>query len=213
MGEIDDIYYVSLSASEVAYACGIRQSIINYTQNHNETNFFDWLVASVKSINQVLENNPIEFDMNSTYINPLNSNSIHFKNFDLLISHHDLHEVNENSINSLIEKYQKRYTRLINIIKTKNVIYFIRYCKDSNSIEENEIITFFKNISVLNEKLKFKFILVSDHENLILPSILIENKNFKYINLNDHMDEDAINESNGYFKIIKKYKCLYTLLI
>lgn len=213
MGEIEDIYYVSLSASEVAYACGIRQSIINYTQNHNETNFFDWLVASMKSINQVLENNPIEFDMNSTYINQLNSTSIHFKNFHLLISHHDLHEINENSINSLIEKYQKRYTRLINIIKTKSIIYFIRYCKDSNTMEENEIITFFKNISILNEKLKFKFILVSDHENLIIPSILIENKNFKYINLNDYMDEDTINESNGYFKIIKKYKCLYKLLI
>ncbi len=56
--------YLSLSSSYTSNACAVRQSIINYTTNSNETHFFDWLVTSMKSVNQILENRPIIFESN-----------------------------------------------------------------------------------------------------------------------------------------------------
>ena len=58
--------FISLSSSYSGNACAIKQSIVKYTKNSNETQFFDWLVTSMKSVNQILENTPIIFE--STYI-------------------------------------------------------------------------------------------------------------------------------------------------
>ena len=132
--------FVSLSASFASHACAVRQSIDNYYKQQTKTNFFDWLVCSMKSINDIIEGKPILFDEeNYTYPNSLNTVSIDFKNFDLLISHHDINEFNDNSINEITEKYTRRYKRLINTIKEQKKINFIRYCKNQENIEEEEI--------------------------------------------------------------------------
>jgi hypothetical protein len=203
--------FISLSSSYVSYACGIKQSIINYVEN-TETNFFDWLCCSMKSINEILEKKEILFEENYIYPNPLNTVSIKFKNFDLLLSHHDITIFDENSINNITIKYNKRYERLINIIKTQNKIFFIRHCLDNNNIEELEIYKFYENIININKYLDFYFILVSDCDNLILNKNLINKKNFIYINLNNYINNDINNETDNYKKIIKKYKYIYEYL-
>jgi len=199
--------YISLSSSYAGNACAIRQSIDNY-YNKTETQFFDWLVCSMKSINEVLEGKQILFEENYVYPNSLNTTSINFKNFDLLISHHDIDVFNDNSITEITEKYTRRYERLINTIKSEKQIYFIRYCKNSD-ISEGEIFNFFYNISRINNDLIFKFILISD-DTLELSNNLINMKNFFYINLNNHIDDDITNEKNDYLKIIKQYKCVFS---
>jgi hypothetical protein len=196
----------ALSSSYAGNACAVRQSIINYTTTSNETQFFDWLVTSMKSVNQLLENTPIIFESN--YIYP-NTTSINFKNFDLLVSHHDIHKFNDNSINEITEKYIRRYERLINTIKEQKKINFIRYCKNQQNLEEEEIYTFYKNIKNINPKLVFNFILISDYNDLVIPSNL---DNFIYINLNNYVDDDILNETDDYFKIIKSYKCVFNLV-
>lgn len=203
--------YLSLSSSYAGNACAVRDSIIKYTTNSNETQFFDWLIASIKSVNQILENTPIIFESNYIYPNLVNTTSINFKNFDLLTSHHDIHEFNENSINEITEKYIRRYNRLINTIKQKNKINFIRYCKNQENIEEEEIIRFYKNITNINPNLEFNFILISDYNDLIIPNDLLKD-NFMYINLNNYIDDDILNETNTYLKIIKTYKCIFDLV-
>jgi hypothetical protein len=202
--------YLSLSSSYAGNACAVRQSIINYTTKPDETQFFDWLVASMKSVNQILENTPIIFESNYVYPNPLNTTSINFKNFDLLTSHHDIHEFNENSINEITEKYIRRYERLINTIKEQKKINFIRYCKNSTNIEEEEILIFYKNIKNINPNLLFNFILISDCNDLVIPNSLKDY--IIYINLNNYIDDDIVNETNNYFKIIKTYKCVFDLV-
>jgi len=204
--------YLSLSASYAGNACAVRQSIINYTQQSGETQFFDWLVTSMKSVNQILENTPIIFENN--YRSQPNSMkiSINFKNFDLLISHHDICEFNANSINEITEKYNKRYERLINTIKLNNKINFIRYCKNQENIEKEEILIFYKNINNINPNLVFNYILISDSNELIIPDNLLLKDNFIYINLNNYIDDDILNETNNYYKIIKKYKCIFNLV-
>ena len=203
--------YISLSSSYAGNACAVRQSINNYTKNSNETQFFDWLVTSMKSVNQILEISPIIFESNYIYPNPLNTTSINFKNFDLLASHHDIHEFNDNSINEITEKYVRRYERLINTIKEENKINFIRYCKNQKNIEAEEILIFYKNITNINPNLVFNFILISDYNDLQIPNNLLKD-NFIYINLNNYMDDDVLNERDNYFKIIKTYKCVFDLV-
>jgi hypothetical protein len=200
--------YLSLSSSYAGNACAVRQSIINYTTTSNETQFFDWLVTSMKSVNQLLENTPIIFESN--YIYP-NTTSINFKNFDLLVSHHDIHKFNDNSINEITEKYIHRYERLINTIKEQKKINFIRYCKNSTNIEEEEILIFYKNIKNINPNLLFNFILISDCNDLVIPNSLLKDY-IIYINLNNYVDDDIVNETNSYYKIIKTYKCVFDLV-
>ncbi len=203
--------YLSLSSSYAGNACAVRQSIINYTTNSNETHFFDWLVTSMKSVNQILENTPIIFESNYIYPNLFNTTSINFKNFDLLTSHHDIHELNGNSINEITEKYIRRKERLIKTIKEQNKINFIRYCKNQQNIEEEEILKFYKNVKNINTNLLFNFILISDNNDLVIPNSLLKD-NFIYINLNNYIDDDILNETNTYFKIIKTYKCIFDLV-
>ena len=203
--------YLSLSSSYAGNACAVRQSIINYTTNSNETQFFDWLVTSMKSVNQILENTPIIFESNYIYPNPLNTTSINFKNFDLVTSHHDIHEFNDNSINEITEKYIRRKERLIKTIKEQNKINFIRYCKNQQNIEEEQILIFYKNIKNINPNLLFNFILISDYNDLLIPSELLKD-NFIYINLNNYLNDNILNETNNYYKIIKTYKCVFDLV-
>ena len=202
--------FISLSSSSAGNACAIRQSIINYTNDKSETQFFDWLVCSMKSINEVLEGKPILFENN--FIHSKSNISIKFLNFNNLISHHDVKEININTINEITEKYKRRYDRLINTIKTQTNLSFIRYCKDLNNLEEDEIYNFFKIINYINPNLIFKFILISDCDNLVLPTNLLNKNNFIYINLNEYIDDDIINEPNGYFKNIKKNKCIFNII-
>ena len=46
--------FISLSGSNVGYACGIKDAINNYF-GKTQTQFFDWLICSMKGINQVLQ--------------------------------------------------------------------------------------------------------------------------------------------------------------
>jgi len=165
----------------------------------------------MKSVNQILENTPIIFETESIRPNTLNTTSINFKNFDLLISHHDIHDFNDNSISEITNKYIRRYERLINTIKEQKNINFIRYCKNQENLEETEIYTFYKNIKNINPNLLFNFILISDDNDLIIPNNLLQD-NFIYINLNNYVDHDIVNETNDYYKIIKKYKCVFDLI-
>ena len=203
--------FISLSSSHIGNACAVHESINNYSSTSNKTLFFDWLVTSMKSVNQILENTPIIFETESIRPNTFNTTSINFKNFDLLISYHDIHYFNDNSINEVTNKYIRRYERLINTIKEQQKINFIRYCKNQQNLEENEIYTFYKNIKNINPNLLFNFILISDDNDLVIPNNLLKD-NFIYINLNNYVDDDIVNETNDYQKIIKKYKCVFDLI-
>jgi len=58
----------------------------------------------------------------------------------------------------------------------------------------------------------FNFILISDYNDLVIPSNLLLKDNFIYINLNNYVDDDILNETNAYFKTIKTYKCIFDIV-
>jgi hypothetical protein len=53
--------------------------------------------------------------------------------------------------------------------------------------------------------------LISDCNDLVIPNSLLKD-NIIYINLNNYVDDDIVNETNNYYKIIKTYKCVFDLV-
>ena len=191
---------ISLSYDEAGYACSIASSIkLKYK---NITNFFDYLVVDMKTINDILVLKNINLLTNNFYIEPIknhDTSSVKWNNFNKLISYHDLiNNYTEIDLDNLKKKYTRRFFRLINDIYSENVIFFIRYGKTP----ENEIKKFNKNIKNLNEKIIFYFINVDYDENKKDNIIYQDINNYIYINLNI-FNEKKVNNDDLYFRILE----------
>lgn len=200
---------ISLSSYYAGPACAIADYIKKYFYNNDkQIDFFDYLVVSMKSINEILTNKEIDLDLDSAILNELNTVTIQFKNFDLLISNHDLKEfpVTLENMNDVIQKYKRRYNRLISDIKSENIIYFLRFFdKELDDTEENEILIFNKNLSVINSSLIFYLIILTDNDNLKLSNKLSYYDNIILFNFNIYNDKNKIYNDNKYFRIIDEY--------
>ena len=179
---------ISLSSNIAGPACAIGVCIKKYFYNNNyKTNIFDYLEISFVSIIQILNMDYNDIDYLS-YNNNIEKNNdgkytVKFNNFDKIYSHHDLNDnYTENDYNEFIEKYKRRYKRLINYIKNENKIFFIRY-----GIEDlEEIKSFINIINKINPNLVFFLIIVVYDESQ-------KEVNSEYININPY------NLNNVYF--------------
>jgi hypothetical protein len=222
---------ISLSASFGGPACGTASTIKEHFYNNNKiTDFFDSLVVSMKSINEVLEGKKIEFDNNIYLVN--GCKNIHFKNFDYMISAHDIQKVEENIdasfnqqniINEVQKKYQRRYERLIEDIKNNDEIYFLRYCTCNQDVKPNEILQFLNNLKKINKNIHPILILFTLNDEMNAPITLINNnKNVYFFFLNYFIDKKIIIEENNlpkdgainekYHILLKKLKVLYNIV-
>ena len=200
---------ISLSANIAGPACAIACSIKQKFYNNNYiTNMFDYLVISLTSILEILllKNDDINYlHLNNEFFkNKNNQTSVKFKNFNNLISHHDLKlNFNDDDYNNFIEKYKRRYYRLINDIKNENKIFFIRYgVEDINTI--NLFIDTIKNI---NPNLDFYFINIINEK--IYNNMNINYKNYYLINF---FDLDKTNEDLFYNILNYNWKNIYNYI-
>jgi len=193
---------ISLSYEEAGYACSIASSIKR--KYKNITQFFDYLVVDMKTINEILLLKNINLITNNFEINNIENHSyksVKWNNFNKLISYHDLESnYNLNQLENFKNKYTRRFFRLINDIYSEKIIFFIRYGKTPL----NEIIQFNENIKKLNDKLIFYFINVDYDENLK------NNINYKGINNYIYINFYNINENENknynddlYFRILE----------
>ena len=189
---------ISLSSSTAGHACAISQCIKKYFYNNEyQTNIFDYLEISLLSIIQILYLNPNDINYlhenNEIISNQDGNKSVKFKNFDKIISHHDLKEnYTEEDYNNFIKKYQRRYYRLYENIKTEDKIFFIRYGIESNNLIE----IFIKKINEINPQLVVYFINVNYDKNNEIINYNI--KNYFYINF--YINENIIYDNNLYFQ-------------
>ena len=191
---------ISLSYSEAGYACSIGTSIkIKYKLT---TNFFDYLVVDMSTINEILNLSNLELLLSNYEINKIKNyeyNSVTNKNFKKFISYHDLkNNYNEKDIQIFKNKYLRRYYRLMNDIYNEKIIYFIRYGKTSYE----EIINLYNNILKKNEKLIIYFINVdydnNNNENIIYDDL----PRYIYINFKN-INKNIIEKEDIYFKILE----------
>jgi hypothetical protein len=170
---------ISLSSSVAGPACAIATSIKKYFYNNNYiTNIFDYLEISLTSILEILrmQVNDIQYLSHNNFIekNIDNNYSVTFRNFNKIISHHDLKNnyTNEDYIN-FIEKYKRRYFRLLNDIYNEKIIFFIRYGNE----EIGEICEFIELIKLLNSNLHFYFIQILNNKDI---------KSLEYLSANEY---------------------------
>jgi len=196
---------ISLSSSIAGPACAIACSIKKHFYNNNyETNMFDFLEVSLESIIKVLSiNNKLNIEdyLTNNYdviVNSDGNNSVFFNNFDKLISHHDLIlNYNEDIFNIFIEKYKRRYNRLINHILNEDKIFFIRFGEDN----KDSIISFINNVKKINNNLEVYFInLYFDENNKKLHDDI---NNYYYINFYDTIDYNKKYSEDLFYKTME----------
>ena len=197
---------ISLSSSIAGPACAVATFIKKHFYNNNyETNMFDFLEVSLESIIKVLtiKNNNLNIEdyLKNNYdiiVNNDGNNSVFFNNFDKLISHHDLIlDYNEETFNIFIEKYKRRYNRLIDHILNEDKIFFIRFGEDN----KDSIINFINNVKKINNKLEVYFInLYFDENNKKLHNDI---KNYYYINFCDNIDFNKIYSKDLFHKTME----------
>ena len=146
---------ISLSSTIAGPACAVSCSIKHKFYNNNyETNFFDFLEISLKSVQEVISiyNNNLDiidklYNNLNIVLNKDNKHSVYFNNFNKIISHHDLDKTyNLNDFNNFMNKYKRRFDRLINIIKNENKIFFIRFGNE----KYEDIMNFINEVKIIN---------------------------------------------------------------
>ena len=199
---------ISLSSNTAGPACAIATSIKKYFYNNNyQTNIFDFLELSLLSIIQILESNNIEKDINNNHLiidNINNAKSVEFKNFDKIISHHDLlNNYSENDFILFLQKYKRRYYRFINDILNNDKIFFIRYGNDDYDL----IVKFINKIKSMNPNLKVIYINIIYDEN---SNIELDNDNFILINFFKYIDKSKKYSDDSFFRTIEyKWNIIY----
>ena len=120
-------------------ACVTKFQITNYKINNfidnKETNLFDWVISIFQNILDILSTDNINniFNIDNIIHYELNGDQcrIGFKPLDYFLSIHDLsNSYTDSDLHEFIDKYKRRYERMINIIKNDNNIIFLRFDND-----------------------------------------------------------------------------------
>lgn len=201
--------------------------------NNSPTNFFDQLRSDFKCILEILNIENIDDIINIKNIiidkelyKTENSLSITFKNFVnnnlTLLFHHDIYldaynkeELKQpnKELNSIliefINKYKRRYTRLIDLIKSDKKIYFFHSITESN-FDYNNTNTFENIIKKINKNTNYVLVLfVKDF--VKEPYNYIIFNNYIKINLNNFLIKNQ-SERNDWKESNYDWKKIFQLI-
>ena len=209
--------------------CDIAYNIKKYTNDEYPRNFFDWLrtdfkcvleILNVKNIDDIFNKNSIILDREMFKQNAdltLFLNYFQSQNLTLLFRHEiklsEYNEVNSDQLlTKFIDKYKRRYNRLIELIKSTEVLYFIHRvadCDDNYDVQYDDILQFDKILKSINPNIKYKLVLLNPK---IDDDEYVQNDNLIIINLSkltDHnIEHDWTNQHynwNRIFEIITQF--------
>jgi len=189
------MYFISLGRH-----CGIACNIKKFINNDIPTQFFDWsrtdfkcvlYILNLRIIDTIFNNENIIVDKESyKHENELCMTLKNFAKDNLcLLYHHDIpyEEYNELDMNEkltgFIDKYKRRYDRLIEIIKTDKKIYFIYNITEGFDYNDSNL---FNNIlTSINKNVNYTLILLIEEQD---PYIYTKNKHYFKINLKHFID-------------------------
>jgi hypothetical protein len=192
------MYFISLGKH-----CDTSIFIRKIINNNNPTQFFDWVRTDFKAVLHILNLNSIDtlFNIDNIIVDKESYKSegelcMTLKNFEkdniTLLFHHEIPYNNystvelNNKLMLFIDKYKRRFNRLIELIKSDKKLCFI-YRINGNFDYENDTDIFNKILININKNINY---------NLIL---LIEEKEEEYIYLN-YKNYLKINLKNFYNK-------------
>jgi hypothetical protein len=158
----------------IGNACNVKHHIDQHVKQ--ETNFFDWLMTDFEAVIKLLEtaakNKNIRdvIRRDNLLIEPiLNRTQITMKGLGNCISIHAVPvEYTESDIDDFINRYIRRYERLIGAIQSGKKLVFIRWGAVSNSAAARFVATV-KNI---NECCPFMLVVLDDRSTSLKNCIL-----------------------------------------
>lgn len=205
---MDDIFNKYDSIISLGFNC-FPEKYIKLANFKKATHFFDYLGASMWTINQILSTNCSIFNYGDYCNRTIFGDDIVINKKLYLRFPHDFknNKLNRDDFQNVKLKYTKRLDRFIETIKTSKSIMFIRldgriiYNKHISKFKKKEldyIIDFSKIIKNLNPSLDFKIVFISftnvtkyleDHNIIILNGIIPRN----YTTSNKHIGDLFIN--------------------
>ena len=170
----------------IGNTCSVKYNINKY-RGTSETLFFDWLMTSMDSvieilncnnINNILYSDNIVKDLTNQHLDITNSR-IFIKSLNYCVSIHDLSPTyTDNDVLDFIDKYSRRFERIIEYIKSNEQICFIRI----GDVSFDEIYKFIETIKKINSNCDFTIAVIDNNEHN-KPEI-IKQQNLLYIKLN-----------------------------
>ena len=187
----------------VGDSCNVKKQIdINVLPD--ATLFFDWLLTDMSSVNKVIDCEDISTILNYQNISDLNDNtikipgksSVKINSLWKCISIHDIPEkYSPSDIYDFIEKYKRRWVRIMDYIKSQKELIFVRY----GVVTKEEKDEFIRIVKKTNPLCKFKLVeLFNQNER---NSRGVDTENFLSIRLNNYRigDIDIDDWTTSYF--------------
>ena len=146
-------------------ACTTKYQIDEH-KGKSETLFFDWLMTSMDSVIKIIDCKDINSILYADNIirdpiNPYHHNNsrIRINSLDC-VSIHDLGtEYTQDDVTEFIEKYKRRFYRILEIIQSNEKVYFIRLGK----MHENDIDRFNRAVLEINPNCNFTTVSIDNN--------------------------------------------------
>lgn len=169
----------------IGNACSVKYNIDKY-RGKSETLFFDWLMTSMDSVIEILNCNNINNilypdnivrDLNTPH--HCDNSRIVIKSLNFCVSIHDLSKnYTDNDVLDFIDKYSRRFKRIIEYIKSNEQICFIRM----GDVSFDKIYKFIETIKTINSNCNFTIVVIDNNKQN--KSEIIKQPNLLYIKLN-----------------------------
>ena len=143
---------------------------INRFIKRKETNFFDWLMTDMETVNKLLSPASIDTLISKDHLIIDNNYrcgrnvKVTVNSLSHMVSIHDLPSRHtDKDIENFLKKYKRRYERLVHLINNSSHIVFIR--KDTNKlISDSEINGFIENVYKINPNSSFNLVELSEKQ-------------------------------------------------
>jgi hypothetical protein len=170
-------------------ACSVKYNLDKY-KGGSETLFFDWLMTSINSVINILSCDNIKDILYFENIikDITNSSSTHakisIKSLDYFCSIHDVPTNHtDKDIFDFIDKYTRRFNRIIEYVKSNEDIVFIR----NGYINNNEAEKFIEAIKKINPYCNFTLVII--HNNKENNTEILKQPNLLHLKLNIDLPE------------------------
>lgn len=164
--------YISLGGS-----CNVKFQIDKYTKRSQPTHFFDWLMTSFESVNQLMSTTSI-----ASFLDPAtfkveghvkNKNHMRYtvtmSAFHSCVSIHDINgKYDKTTINEFVEKYTRRYERLMEEIRSGRKIMFIY----DGEVSVDQAQEFVKNVLRINPSCPFTLVILGSQTESLQNHVL-----------------------------------------
>ena len=154
--------------------CNVAHQIRSNTP-YKQRQFFDWLMTDFESVIQILNGHQLDPETNNEPVNAKTCTKFWFKGLDCVSIHDVPISYTQEHVDKFVQDYERRRVRLIEIIKSKQHIYFLRFVNGTDNKPSTELCEkFIETIKTINPECQFDLVLVVADKEFIKDLFKIE---------------------------------------